>query len=60
MKYLAILMGILVSLAPVPLYAIYGVGDTVSDFTLYDPDGVGYSLYDYAGQVVVLSFFRYS
>ena len=60
MKVLTILLAFLITLAPAPLYAIYGVGDTVADFTLSDPDGVEYSLYDYAGQVVVLSFFRFS
>ena len=60
MKVLTVLLAFFITLTPASLHGIYGVGDTVPDFTLYDPDGVAYSLYDYAGQVVVLSFFRYS
>jgi peroxiredoxin len=34
----------------------YQVGDTVSDFTLNDPDSDAISLSNYAGKVVVLGF----
>ena len=34
----------------------YDVGDCAVDFTLYDYEGIERSLYDYAGQVILLDF----
>ncbi len=34
-----------------------GIGDSAPDFTLNDIDGVPHTLSDYAGKVIVLSFF---
>lgn len=36
--------------------AVYQVGDTITDFTLYDADGHAVSLYDYYGKVVFINF----
>lgn len=41
-------------------FAAYHLGDTVSNFTLQDADGVSHSLSDYDGQIVVLTFFRHT
>ena len=37
-----------------------GVGDVAQDFTLMSVDGDSVSLSDYAGQVVLLSFFTHT
>ena len=58
MKYLAFLIGVFMLVFPLSLHAGYQVGDVVDDFTLSDADGVSHSLYDYAGQVIVLDFYR--
>lgn len=58
MKYLAILIGVCMLVFPLSLHAGYQVGDTVDDFTLSDAGGVPHSLYDYAGRIIVLDFYR--
>ena len=37
--------------------AQYGVGDSVSNFTLNDVNGNAVSLYDYRGELIFLNFF---
>ena len=46
-------------LAAAPGEAQYQVGDTVGDFTLNDAYGTPVSLYDYQGQVVWVTFWRF-
>lgn len=45
------------ALAPTQARASNYVGDTMDDFTLLDVDGVPVSLYDFAGDIIVVSFF---
>ncbi|MCD4653158.1 redoxin domain-containing protein [bacterium] len=37
-------------------FAVYGVGDTVNNFTLQDAQGNTVSLYDYSGMGILLHF----
>jgi len=37
-------------------FAQYIVGDTVADFTLPDHTGTNVSLYDYSGDVILITF----
>ena len=46
-------------LIAVPAQAQYQAGDTVGDFTLNDAYGTPVSLFDYQGQVVWLTFWRF-
>lgn len=41
-------------------YAVYAVGDVVSDFTLNDMNGNSVSLSDYRGYVILINFFAYN
>ncbi|MBK8167904.1 MAG: TlpA family protein disulfide reductase [bacterium] len=45
------------TLAPTHAHASNYVGDTMDDFTLLDVDGVPVSLYDFAGDIIVVNFF---
>jgi hypothetical protein len=42
-----------------PGFAVYQVGDTVSDFILPDAGGNPVSLYDYKGMMVLINFWTY-
>jgi peroxiredoxin len=44
-------------LSPTVAQAVYEVGDTVGNFTLTDLDNNVVSLYDHAGEIIVLNFF---
>ena len=39
-----------------PLWAVYQVGDTVSNFTLQNWNGQWHSLYDYSDRIVIIDF----
>lgn len=39
--------------------AVYQVGDTAADFTLFDSDGNPVSLYDYKGTIVLINFWQF-
>ena len=47
----------LILILPTISFGQYSVGNTVSNFSLNDVDGVQYSLYDYMGEVVLLNFY---
>jgi AhpC/TSA family len=48
---------LIVALIPLtPAYSAYQVGDTVTDWTLYDADGNAHKLSDYMGKIVMLNF----
>ena len=56
MKRAALLAVLALMLAAGHASAAYQVGDSISDFTLYDADGNAVSLYDYQGKVVFINF----
>ena len=47
-------------IAVLPAWAVYQVGDHVSDFTLPDGHGNMVSLYDYQDRIVLLAFWFYT
>lgn len=53
----ALLLVLTMALAPTRAHASNYVGDTMDDFTLLDVDGVPVSLYDFAGDIIVVNFF---
>ena len=42
-----------------PSWAVYQVGDTVSNFTLQNWNGQWISLFDYSDRIVILDFWYY-